>query len=220
MFSFPPTERDDDWPIGYALDRFDALLFDLDGTLVDTMPLHGRAYSDVFARRGHHFTMADYTANVGPPARIAVPAFAAAAGMGDIDESLVNMLHREKKTRFKEILSDQQAPTLPASKLLLRYHGIKKLALVSSGNRDGVQAILETMGWRNYFDTVISGDDCTNGKPHPDPYLIAARAMNVAPDLSMVFEDTSSGIEAARAAGMSVIDVTKPGAVYLASAAQ
>lgn len=202
------------WPLAYNLDAYDALLFDLDGTLVDTMPLHGLAYAAVFEGLGHRFTLDDYHANVGPPARVAIPAFALAAGMGTIDDAMIATIHREKKIRFKEVLAREKAPSLAASALLARHAGNKAMALVSSGNRDGVEAILATMGWRAYFGAVISGDDVTQGKPHPEPYLMSAAALGVAPERCLVFEDTQAGILSGTAAGMSVIDVTQPGVIH------
>ena len=207
------------WPLSHDVSAYAALLFDLDGTLVDTMPLHGLAYAAVFEARGHSFTMADYLANVGPPARIAIPAFASAAGMGAIDDSMISMIHREKKDRFKEVLAREKATALAAAELLARHAGNMPMALVSSGNREGVEAILRTMGWRGYFGAVISGDDVTEGKPHPEPYLRGASLLGIPPARCLVFEDTPVGIESGVAAGMSVIDVTQPGAIYPAGEA-
>jgi HAD superfamily hydrolase (TIGR01509 family) len=206
----------DIWPLDHDLSGFGALLFDLDGTLVDTMPLHGLAYAAVFESLGYPFTMEDYLAHVGPPARVAIPAFALAAGMGVIDDDMIATIHREKKGRFKEVLARERAPALAAAGLLARHAGRTPMALVTSGNRDGAEAILGTMGWREYFGAVITGDDVTKGKPYPEPYLTAAALLGVAPARCLVFEDTEAGIASGLAAGMSVIDVTQPGAIHLA----
>jgi len=202
------------WPLSHDLDPYDALLFDLDGTLVDTMPLHGLAYAAVFEGLGHSFTLDDYLANVGPPARVAIPAFALAAGMGTIDEAMIATIHGDKKLRFKEVLAREKAPALATAALLARHAGRKAMALVSSGNRDGVEAILRTMGWRDHFGAIVSGDDVTRGKPHPEPYLAAAALLGVAPERCLVFEDTEAGILSGTAAGMAVIDVTQPGVIH------
>ena len=202
------------WPLSLDLSGFDALLFDLDGTLIDTMPLHGLAYAAVFRSLGHDFTMADYLANVGPPARVAIPAFALAAGMGAIDEEMIQTIHREKKRHFKIVLERQKAPSLTASGLLLRYAGKMPIGLVSSGNRDGVEAILKSMDWQTHFGTVVSGDDVAQGKPHPEPYLAGAMRLGVRPERCLVFEDTRAGIQSGLAAGMTVIDVTQPGVMH------
>lgn len=199
------------WPLSCDAGQFEALLFDLDGTLVDTMPMHGKAYADVFATRGYRLSMADYLAHVGPPARVAVPLFMAAAGMRDITDEVAGAVHREKQLRFAELLATEAVPTLPASQLLARFQGEKPMALVSSGNRGGVDAIIAALGWADYFGAVVTGDDVTRGKPDPEPYLRAAALLGVAPGQCLAFEDTESGVSAAVAAGMSVIDLTRPG---------
>lgn len=202
------------WPLACDLDSYEALLFDLDGTLVDTMPLHGLAYAAVFEGMGYAFTLNDYLAHVGPPARVAIPAFALAAGMGEIGDEMIATIHGQKKVRFQDVLARERAPSLAASALLARYAGKKAMALVSSGNRDGVEAILRTMGWRDYFGAVVSGDDVTHGKPHPEPYLTGAALLGVVPERCVVLEDAQAGILSGTAAGMHVIDVTQPGVIH------
>jgi beta-phosphoglucomutase family hydrolase len=220
MYNCASLDDNRPWPLGWDLADYDALLFDLDGTLVDTMPLHCQAYADVFAARGYRFTMQDYLDNVGPPAAITIPAFVAAVGMAAIDEPGVKRIHQEKKQRFREILETGQLPILPTSALIEAHHARKPMAVVSSGNRDGVEAILRAAGWIDLFGCIVTGDDVTQGKPHPEPFLRAAQALGVAPGRCMVFEDTQSGIDGALAAGMSVIDVTAPGAVMHGRGAQ
>src|SRR5688572_33339554 len=94
------------WPLGVDLEPFDALLFDLDGTLVDTMPLHGRAFSMAFETYGDRLRHEDYLAHVGPPARIAIVGVAAAAGMETPDEAMIAAIHRKKKTFFSLLLAE------------------------------------------------------------------------------------------------------------------
>ncbi|GAA4131512.1 HAD family hydrolase [Aminobacter aganoensis] len=190
------------------LHDYDALLFDLDGTLVDTMPLHHRAYAEVFAARGAELSLVDYMASVGAPARAAIPLMAQAAGMLPATPEEVLAIHRAKKIAFTQILRTSAPQALAASRLI-EAAGERKLALVSSGNRDGVMAILETMGWTAVFGAVVSGDDVVNGKPDPEPYLKAAAMLGVVPARCLVLEDAEAGLASGRAAGMSVIDVTQ-----------
>lgn len=189
------------------IDGHSALLFDLDGTLIDTMPLHYRAYAEVFARRGLAFQEADYQAAVGGPAAEAIPKFLAALGIEDAGAADVLAIHHEKKDAFDRLLAQSSPARLPAAELLDRARGIKKIALVSSGNRRGVTAILARVGWENVFDIVISGDDVSRGKPDPEGYRMAAEALNVRPDECLVIEDTDAGLTSGRAAGMAVLDV-------------
>jgi beta-phosphoglucomutase len=205
-----------DWPLSLPLDGYRGAFFDLDGTLVDTMPLHGRAYIRAFAAMGHVLTLDDYLRHIGPPARIAIRSFARAAGMDGIDDAAVAAIHAAKKRHFHDVLAEDAAMPLPASDLLRRLAGAMPLALVSSGNRDGVTAILAGMGWTGMFGHVVTGDDVARGKPAPDPYLMAAEALAVAPGTAVAFEDTEAGWVSARAAGMTVVDVTTPGRVLRA----
>jgi beta-phosphoglucomutase len=205
-----------DWPLHVDLRSFDALLFDLDGTLLDTMPLHGRAYVMAFHRLGYQLRIEDYLANVGPPARIAIAAFAAAAGMKECDDVTIRAIHSEKKRSFAQLLVQEPPPALNSAKLLTSEHG-KLMAVVSSGNQDGVAAILQRMNWHHLFGVVVSGDDTERGKPAPDPYFRAADTLGVSPERCLVFEDTEAGIQAAIAARMSVVDVTRPGVIQFAT---
>jgi HAD superfamily hydrolase (TIGR01509 family) len=193
--------------------KFAALLFDLDGTLVDTMPLHYKSYAQVLAQRGLKLSETDFMANIGAPARKAIPSFLEAAGMRAASAADVAAIHAEKKRAFERFLAEDPPVPLAAAALLDAGRGRKKLALVSSGNREGVMALLAAMRWNNVFDVVISGDDVARGKPDPEPYLAAAAALNVAPRDCLVLEDTEAGFASGRAAGMTVLDVSKLPAV-------
>ncbi|MCP4618190.1 MAG: HAD family phosphatase [Bradyrhizobium sp.] len=189
------------------LDGHSALLFDLDGTLIDTMPLHYRAYAEVFARHGLILRQADFQAAIGGPAAEAIPRFLASLGVENVSAADVLAIHQEKKDAFDGLLAQSSPARLPAAELLDRARGAKKIALVSSGNRRGVTAILASVGWENVFDIVISGDDVVRGKPDPEGYRKAAAALNVRPDECLVIEDTDAGLTSGRAAGMAVLDV-------------
>ena len=190
------------------LDSCDALMFDLDGTLVDTMPLHYRAYSDVLRSHDLHLALDDYLALVGPPALEVIGRFVTAAGGCEDDLDAVN-IHAEKKDAFDRLLSEGTLNPLPASRLLDIAVGRIRCALVSSGNRRGVHAILASLGWTERFEAVITGDDVERGKPNPEPYLRAANLLRVQPARCAAFEDTSAGLQSARSAGMLAIDVTR-----------
>jgi beta-phosphoglucomutase len=189
------------------IDKFAALLFDLDGTLIDTMPLHYRAYAEVLFRRGVRLSEVEFMRAIGAPAREAIPRFLAAAGVRGATPEEVAAIHSEKKLVFTKSLTVCNLVPLTAARLLASARGRKKLALVSSGNRDGVTALLSVMGWLSVFDVVISGDDVPRGKPDPAPYLAAAIALNVAPRECLVLEDTEAGFASGKAAGMTVLDV-------------
>jgi beta-phosphoglucomutase len=205
-------------PIGNAMrrgaleqfiSRYTALLFDLDGTLVDTMPLHYRAYAEVFTQRGLRLSEADFMARIGEPARKAIPRFLEAAGVSAASAEDVGAIHSQKKQAFERYLSSVRLVPLPAVALLDTARNRKKLGLVTSGNRAGVTSLISAMGWENVFDVIISGDEVSRGKPEPEPYLAAALSLGVDPKECLVLEDTEAGLAAGVAAGMSVLDVTE-----------
>jgi len=191
------------------IDRYDALLFDLDGTLIDTMPLHYQAYAEVLGQRGLRITEAAFMSAIGEPARKAIPLFLKAAGIKTIAASDVASIHQEKKKVFERALATAHLAPLQAASLLVAAKGRRKIGLVSSGNRPGVIALITAMQWDRMFDVVISGDDVAKGKPDPEPYLAAAAFLGVDPKNCLVLEDTKSGFEAGAAAGMTVLDVTR-----------
>jgi HAD superfamily hydrolase (TIGR01509 family) len=195
--------------LGSFIEQYDALLFDLDGTLVDTMPLHYQAYAEVLAQRGLRITEADFMSAIGEPARKAIPRFLKLAGIKTIAASEIASIHEEKKQVFMRSLKTARLIPLEAASLLMAAKGRRKIGLVSSGNRLGVIALINAMKWDRIFDVIISGDDVTKGKPDPEPYLAAAAFVGVGPKNCLVLEDTKSGLEAGAAAGMTVLDVTR-----------
>jgi HAD superfamily hydrolase (TIGR01509 family) len=187
--------------------EFAAMLFDLDGTLVDTLPLHHRAYADVLAPHGLQLTFEQYKTNAAAPARISIPRFVRAAGGEPEALPPVADIHAAKKARFAELMGDQRLPRLPASLELELCAGRTPAALVTSANRAGAELIVASQGWTGAFETIVCGDDVQRGKPDPEPYLLAARRLGAAPESCLAFEDAPEGIAAALAAGMTVVDV-------------
>ena len=192
---------------GDGIGRFAAILADLDGTLVDTMPLQHLAYQRTLARYGGELTRGDSDAIVGPPARETIPKFVEAAGLDPARLPPVPQLHAAKKQALDAILAEGVLDALPAAAILRTAMGRRKTAVVTSGNREGATAILRSLGLLEGLDALVSGDDVVNGKPDPEPFLKAAELVGAAPAECLVLEDHPAGIAAARAAGMAVMDV-------------
>lgn len=185
-----------------------AAIFDFDGTLVDTMPLHFEAYRRVFADLGLELTRSDFFGNIGGKASETIPRFLRGRSAGISNEEV----HRRKKALVSELLRKETIPVLETAQLLgvLRPH--LRLALASSGSRAGIEVVLERLGWTRFFDAVVCGEDVASGKPAPECFLRAASLIDVPPAGCLVFEDTDDGVTAAKAAGMSVFDVRRAAA--------
>ena len=180
-----------------------AVIFDFDGTLVDTMPLHYEAYRRVLADVQVDLSPEDFYGSIGGNAREAIPLF-----LRGRDCSLtIDEIHRRKKSLVRELLESYEVPILESAKLLPVLFGRIPLALASSGSRPGIETVLERYDWRRYFVAVVTGEDAPRGKPAPDLFLLAAQQVGVPPEACLVFEDTDAGVMAARTAGMGVFDV-------------
>jgi beta-phosphoglucomutase-like phosphatase (HAD superfamily) len=176
-----------------------ALLFDCDGTLVDTMGLYRICWRQVFGR--YSFEMTDEWFDVW--AGHSVTPFVGAA-LPDADEELLRRVGREGVELFLES-THLLEPLERVVELARRFHGRIPLAVVSAGPREAVVESLAAVGITDLFDEIVTGDDVERTKPAPDGYLQAMRLLGVAPDRCVAYEDTSNGMESARAAGIRVV---------------
>lgn len=189
--------------------RVEAFFFDLDGTLSDTMSVHYEAYRRTLARYGGCLQCDDFFHIVGPPARITIPLFMEASNLGVPSVRIIEKIHSEKKAEFEKILAKESVTGLPALEVLRACADKKAIAVVTSGNRRGAEAILQALGIRMLVDVLVSSDDVKNGKPNGEPYAKAVAKLGVESDFSLAFEDNESGIRSALEAGLSVIDVKR-----------
>jgi len=128
-----------------------AIIFDFDGTLVDTMPLHYEAYRQVFASAGIELTAEAFQAAIGGNARETIPRFLA----GRNCPMSVEEIHHRKKALVTQFFTERPVPLLETAALLPVFFGKCKLALASSGSRPGIEVILKRLDWRKYFDAII-----------------------------------------------------------------
>ena len=179
-----------------------ALLFDCDGTLVDTMGLHRIVWHQIFGRYGFDITdewWEEYAnVAVGPFVRAVVP---------DADDALVTQLLDEGNTLFNEALHLLE-PIEHVVAIALEFHGRLPLAVVTGGFREVVVPSLDTVGITGLFDHIVTADDVVESKPAPDLYLRALELMGLRPDECVVYEDSEIGMASARAAGITqVVDI-------------
>ncbi len=185
---------------------FSAAIFDFDGTLADTMDLHYQAYRDVFSAKGWELNRDTFYAAIGDKAQVTIPRIAQRA----LSPAEIHEIHIRKKARVEELFLAAPVPVLSPALLMLLLARKVPMALASSGSRPGIDILLKRMNWHGHFSAIVTGEDVTHGKPHPEIYLLAAERLLVSSDSCLVFEDTDAGVSSARAAGMIAIDVRKP----------
>jgi HAD superfamily hydrolase (TIGR01509 family) len=181
---------------------FRAYLFDCDGTIADSMPLHYNAWKKALAEWNCEFDEKLFYSWGGKPVREIIAAL-----------NEMNGLHMpiEAVATRKEGLYHEQLPQLKAIPEVLEHieaqHGLIPFAVVSGSRRTSVVGSLTALGLLDKFDTIVAAEDYKNAKPAPDAFLLAAGRLGMAPGDCLVFEDTALGIQAATAAGMASVMV-------------
>jgi beta-phosphoglucomutase-like phosphatase (HAD superfamily) len=180
------------------------LIFDLDGTLADTMPYHFKGWQIACHRFGAEIDTAFLRKHTGSPGWLIADEIIKKC---NLDGSVtIDQIVEEKLIEFSK---DQHKvkPILPVVEIVKKYYGILPMAVGTGGHREAVERTLEVTGLRKYFDIIITANDVENFKPHPETFLKCAELMNIAPEFIEVFEDADLGIEAALEAGMVATDV-------------
>jgi beta-phosphoglucomutase len=188
--------------------EFDAILFDFDGVLLDSEPVHCACWAEVLAPVGVTLEWEFYGQHsIGVDDREMLRMVAARSDPPRNWEELWG-LYPAKKKLFQARMA-QSPPFEPSlAGFLARLHDAYKLAVVSSSSTSEVEPILVAGGIRQYFDTLVGGEDVTRHKPAPDPYVLAARRLGVR--AALVVEDSEIGIASGRDAGFEVVVVKGP----------
>lgn len=180
-----------------------ALIFDLDGTLADTMPVHFWAYKNILVDYGIEFTPELFATLAGIPAVGTIKKLNEMFGT-TMDAEKVGHL---KETEYEKIMHKMKAIE-PVVELAKQYHGKLPMSIGTGGYKRLAWKTMEFLDLGKYFDILVSADDVTHAKPHPETFLKCAEKMGVAPEFCQVFEDGEPGMQAARAAGMMATLVT------------
>ncbi len=183
-------------------DGIEALIFDCDGTLVDTMPAHYEAWCRALEVVGIEFTKERFYALAGVPTVTIVELLAREQG---ITCDAVATAH-DKDRRFLPLI-DHVVAIERVVAIARREHGRRKLAVASGGFANVVRRTLDVVGITPLFEAIVTAEDVTRGKPAPDAFLRAAELLAVEPTRCVVYEDADLGLQAARAAGMIGVDV-------------
>lgn len=176
---------------------FGGYIFDCDGTIADTMPVHYRAWCVAMEQTGGRFPEDLFYSWGGKPSLGIVRELNARFGLSLDPEQTVHL----KERTFLELLPGVR-PVQPVLDFARSVHGTAPLAIASGGHHELVNATLSALGITELFSAVVCAEDYARGKPAPDPFLEAARRIGVEPARCLVFEDSPTGIEAAEAAGM------------------
>jgi beta-phosphoglucomutase-like phosphatase (HAD superfamily) len=180
----------------------DALIFDCDGTLADTMPAHYRAWREVLRPHDVIFSEERFYALGGCPTRVIARLLCDEASRPfDVAEVVL-----AKEQAFLDQI-DAIVPLVKVVDIARAGRGVHPMAVASGGRRAIVERTLRQIGVLDWFAAVVTAEDTTRHKPDPDIFLEAARRLAVDPSDCTVYEDTDIGLEAARRAGMRAVDV-------------
>lgn len=182
--------------------HYDGLVFDMDGTLADTMPTHFIAWTQTLNKYGIVFPEDRFYGLGGVPAPVIVAMLAEEQSVSVNPDAIAH----EKEELFLNLLT-KVMPILPVKAVAEFYRGKLPMAIATGSPRWVAEIILKNLGMWDWFETVVGADDIEHPKPAPDVYLEAARRLNVDPKKCFAFEDTKLGMQSARDAGMEVIDI-------------
>jgi len=187
------------------LGSFGAYLFDCDGTIADSMPLHYIAWKKALAEWNCTFDEQLFYTLGGTPVAEIVSLLNKKQGLSMPVESVSS----RKENLYMELLPQLKAVPEVVEQIDAQ-HGRIPFAVVSGSTRESVTASLDSLKLLDRFDTMVCAGDYKKSKPDPECFLLAASKLGVAPESCLVFEDTDMGIQAARAAGMASVKIPPP----------
>jgi len=188
------------------------VIYDLDGTLLDTEPLYQLATQEILDRYGVTLSVELRSRMVGRPTPIAARLLVEATGIPLTPAAFAEERDRRLAALFRTVRPTRGAAALTAH---LRAHGVPQ-AIATSSLRHSMAAKRESNpAWFDSFDAVVTAEDVEHGKPAPDIFLEAARRLGAAPEACLVFEDAPAGVQGALAAGMWVVALPEPGHTHL-----
>jgi beta-phosphoglucomutase len=186
-------------------DRKRAIIWDLDGTLIDSSAYHWEAWQEVMTAENLRLTYEEYVADFGKRNDEILR-----GRLGpDLTDGDIARITGAKEERYRELVRERGLKLLPGAGYWLNQLKADQWlqALATSSPRNNIGAVFAALGIENYFDVVVSSEEVKHGKPHPDVFLAAAEKLNIAPGKCIVIEDAPAGIEAAHRAGMKAIGV-------------
>lgn len=191
------------------MNRFKAVIFDMDGVIIDSEPIHSRVKMDTFAHFGLPFDEADLIHYMGRTSQAIFAETLAKYGRKDVTPA---EMAAYKHDHYLEVLESGAIEPVAGSVEFIRelHERHIPIALATSSNVRAMNAVLDNFGIRTYFDSILSGGELPESKPHPAIYLISAQRLGMKPAECAVIEDTTNGIRAAKAAGMFCVAYRNP----------
>jgi HAD superfamily hydrolase (TIGR01509 family) len=184
---------------------YDAVIFDCDGTLADTMPVHYQAWRAALGSNATFFPEPIFYSLGGVPTVRIVELLNEQHGLTLDPHATVEI----KERLFLEMCSHVE-PIAEVVAFANSLRGSKPISVASGGHRHVVHNTLKAIQIFDWFEHIVTAEDYERGKPHPDPFLVAAQRMGVAPNRCLVFEDSTTGLDAATAANMRAVFVPAP----------
>jgi beta-phosphoglucomutase family hydrolase len=178
------------------------LIFDCDGTLADTMPLHWRAWQMITQRHGLHFPEDRFYSLGGVPSRDILKMLAEEQGRS-LDHIAVA---HEKEEAYLPLMAEIE-PIHAVVEIAKANHGKIPMAVASGGTEKVIGQVLDRLNIRHLFGAIVTSEMVKHQKPAPDIFLEAARRIGVEPKFCRAYEDTDLGMQAIRSAGMEAVDV-------------
>lgn len=187
--------------------NFNAIIFDLDGLLLDSEPVWAKADIELLGKRGHVPTEELFITRMGTSNKRTMEIYKEQFGIEEDTQVLMD----ERLGIYARLLKDNLSLMDGAIELLKALSKTKiKLAIATNGSyKNSINLILQKLNIASFFLVVVTSEEVKNPKPFPDLFLLAANKLNVAPAKCLILEDTPSGIEAAKRAGMVVYGVNK-----------
>jgi beta-phosphoglucomutase len=189
--------------------RMRALIFDMDGVIIDSNPWHRLAWAEYTRRHGVEMTEAMQQRMYGKRNDEIVRDFLGADRTGThLSDADVFAHGAAKEALYREFMKPRASESLvPGIREFLMRHRTSDLAVASNAEAANVDFVLDAAGLRSFFRVVMNGAQVTHAKPHPEIYLRVAEGLQAAPEECIVFEDSHTGVEAGLAAGMRVVGV-------------
>ncbi|MBL7157447.1 MAG: beta-phosphoglucomutase family hydrolase [Candidatus Omnitrophica bacterium] len=186
---------------------FKGAIFDLDGVIVNTVPLHFKAWKRMFSEYGKNFTFADYKQKVDGIPRLD----GARAILFDLNQDELKKAARRKQEYYLELVDKDDIEVYYSTVDLVNKLKEKTIKVAAASSSRNCRYILEKVKLIDIFDAVVGGGDFKKGKPNPEIFLLAGEKIGTSPRESVVFEDAKLGVEAAKNGDMLCVGIAREG---------